>query len=84
MPSFAAIALPSRRGHQRRIDPRGFGMACWTQPLGQVEPAVIGGQHHRIVDPARVEEGEQPPIVASSACIWMHISAPSLPVAWPM
>ena len=46
-------------GQQRRVDPRGARQCLLDQPFRQVDPAVIGGQHCRIVDFPRVEVGQQ-------------------------
>ena len=47
---FPGHDLADRFGIEIRIDPLGLGHALKAHPLWQVQAAMIGGQHHRIVD----------------------------------
>ena len=67
-----ANLLGQRRGAQRRIDPCGARQRLFVQPLGHVQPAVIGAEHHRIIDPRLVEHGKERPQRAIKLC---HLDA---------
>ena len=53
-PSSAFSASPSAAGIERRIGTLGRRNRILAVALGGVMPAMIGGQHHRIVDPRRI------------------------------
>ena len=44
---------------QRIVHPHGGGQRLLVRAFGRVQPAVVGAQHHRVIDPARVEVRQQ-------------------------